>query len=207
MQPTHAGWYWDPAGRPGLFRWWDGVTWTRHVTPDRTDPSPEPFKPMEADADGLLRSERLAFPELDDPWRQCPAYPGFAGGVGQERKVGRTGRGDYDALIVIGSTPERFAELEPSDVAEALLAEVLRTFYPNEKPAADTRTSDIDVDGLPAIRIDVQLDVDDPALDFTREDLVLVVVGTGLLYASLPQVEDVPSVDDVVGMLRVSSAE
>ena len=75
MQPTHAGWYWDPNGRPGLFRWWDGVIWTRHVTPDRTDPAPEPFQPAEPDADGVLWAGRVGFPAMPEPWRQCPAYP------------------------------------------------------------------------------------------------------------------------------------
>ena len=152
----------------------------------------------------MLQAEHLAFPELDDPWRQCPAYPGFADAIGQERGVGRTPRGEYDALIVIGSTPERFAELEPPAVAEALLEEVLRTFYPNEKPAAPPSTGTVTIDGRDATRLDVQLDVTDPTLDFTREDLLLVVVGTGLLYASLPAVEGVPTPEDVVGRLRIS---
>jgi hypothetical protein len=211
MQPTHAGWYWDPAGRPGLFRWWDGVEWTRHVTPDRADPSPDPFRPAPAGPDGLLRTEVLAFPELDEPWRQCPAYPGFASAIGQERKVGRTPRGEYDALVVIGSTPERFADLEPREVLEALNEEILRTFYPAEKPAAPPTTTEINVDGRPGLRLDVQLDVNDPTLDFTREDLVLVIVDgadkAGLMYASLPDVDGVPRPDDIVSQLRVSSTQ
>ena len=208
MQPTHAGWYWDPAGRPGLFRWWDGLEWTRHVTPDRTDPSPEPFEPKAADADGRLSTGGLTFPELDEPWRQCPAYPGFAGGIGQERGVGRTPRGEYDALIVIGSTPDRFADLDPSGIANALNEEVLKTFYPEERPATPADTRDVTVDGRAGVRLDVQLNVQDPTLEFTREDLVLVVVPgpdrPGLLYASLPDVEGVARPDEVVDLLGVS---
>jgi hypothetical protein len=208
MQPTHAGWYWDPAGRPGLFRWWDGVAWTRHVTPDRTDPSPEPFRPLTAGADGLLHTDLLAFPELTDPWRQCPAYSGFASAIGQERVVGRTPRGEYDAVVVVGSTPERFAELAPTEVATTLCDEVLRTFYPQAEPVGPPRTREVEVDGRPAVRLDVELEVHDPTLDFRAEQVLLVVVPgdgpAGVLYASLPAVEGVLSPDDVVGRLRVS---
>lgn len=207
MQPTHAGWYWDPAGRPGLFRWWDGVAWTRHVTPDRTDPSPEPFRPTTPGDDGLLRTDVLAFPELDDPWRQCPAYSGFASAIGQERLVGRTPRGEYDAVVVIGSTPERFAALAPRDVATTLCDEVLRTFYPHAEPVDPPQTREVEVDGQQAVRLDVEMGVHDPALDFSAEQVLLVVVPAdgpaGLLYASLPAVEGVPTPDDVVRRLRV----
>jgi hypothetical protein len=209
VQPTHAGWYWDPYGRPGLFRWWDGVQWTRHVTPDRNDPAPEPFHPQAPDRDGMLNTELLSFPALSEPWRQCPAYPGFAAAIGQERAVGRTPRGEYDALIVIGSTPERFAGLDPPDIARALNDEVLRTFYPHEKPGEPAQVAEIEVDGRPGVRLDVRLEVQDPALDFQREDLLLTVVGgaerAGLLYASLPAVEGLPSPNDVVSQLRVRS--
>ncbi|HSI27495.1 MAG TPA: DUF2510 domain-containing protein [Aeromicrobium sp.] len=208
MQPTHAGWYWDPAGRPGLFRWWDGVAWTRHVSPDRTDPSPEPFRAMTPGDDGLLHTDVLAFPELEDPWRQCPAYSGFASAVGQERIVGRTPRGEYDALVVIGSTPERFAALAPADVATTLCDEVLRTFYPHAEPVDPAQAREVEVDGRPAVRLDVEMGVHDPTLDFSTEQVLLVVVPAdgpaGLLYASLPAVEGVPTPDNVLAMLRVS---
>jgi hypothetical protein len=204
MQPTHAGWYWDPAGRRGLFRWWDGVAWTRHVTPDRNDPSPAPFQPIPPGTDGLLHAGRIAFPELEAPWRQCPAYPGFATAIGQERAVGRTGRGEYDALIVIGSRPDRFADLDPPAVADALCAEILATFYPAERPTAPPETQSVEVEGADAIRVDVRLDVDDPALTFTREDVLLIVIGTDLLYASLPELDGVPRPDDAVALLRLA---
>lgn len=207
MQPTHAGWYWDPNGRPGLFRWWDGVQWTRHVTPDRTDPAPEPFRPAEPDSDGMLWAGQLGFPSLPEPWRQCPAYPGFTNSIAQERGVGRTHRGEYDALVVIGSVPERLQGGPPAAIGEALCAEILRTFYPEEHPAGPPEGAPFDLNGNDAWRIDVCLDVEDDSLAFSREDLLLVVVDLAtepqVLYASLPAVEGVTSSDEVAAELRV----
>lgn len=206
MQPTHAGWYWDPNGRPGLFRWWDGVQWTRHVSPDRTDPAPQPFRPAEPDADGILWAGLLGFPALPEPWRQCPSYPGFSDSVAQERGVGRTHRGEYEALIVIGSVPERFQTGTSAALGEALCAEILSTFYPEERPATAPSGAEFEFGGRKAWRIDVRLDVADDDLDFTREDLLLVVVdlptGPQVLYASLPDVDGVWRSDEVAAELR-----
>jgi hypothetical protein len=210
MQPTHAGWYWDPNGRPGLFRWWDGVRWTRHVTPDRTDPSPAPFQPAQPDTDGILWAGRIGFPALPEPWHQCPAYPGFSESIAQERGVGRTHRGEYDALVVIGAVPERLQTGSAAAIGEALCAEILRTFYPAERPAGSPAGALFDADGNEAWRIDVRLDVDDDTLDFGREDLLLVVIelatGHQVLYASLPDVDGVLRSDEVAAELRVRPA-
>ncbi|HUP99156.1 MAG TPA: DUF2510 domain-containing protein [Aeromicrobium sp.] len=206
MQPTHAGWYWDPTGRPGLFRWWDGVLWTRHVTPDRTDPPPQPFAVLVPDADGILWSRALGFPALPEPWRQCPAYPGFGDAVAQERAVGRTGRGEYDALVVLGSVPERFGDGSCQALAEALCEEILTTFYPAEKPAGPPSGTPLDVGGHDAWRIDVELDVADLSLNFASEQLLLILAdatrGPQVLYASLPEVDGVPASDQVAADLR-----
>jgi len=32
-----AGWYADPAGRPGTQRWWDGLGWSDHLRPAPVD--------------------------------------------------------------------------------------------------------------------------------------------------------------------------
>ena len=207
MQPTHAGWYWDPNGRPGLFRWWDGVQWTRHVTPDRTDPPPEPLRLAEPDPEGILWTGPVGFPALPEPWRQCPAYPGFGDSIAQERGVGRTHRGEYDALVVLGSVPERLRTGSPAAIGEALCAEILHTFYPEEHPAEAPAAALFDLDGNGAWRIDVRLDVEDDALAFAREDLLLVVAQLTaepyVLYASLPEVDGVPRSDEVAAQLRV----
>lgn len=40
MQP--AGWFPDPSGAPGQFRFWDGSAWTESVSPDPNAPFPTP---------------------------------------------------------------------------------------------------------------------------------------------------------------------
>ena len=37
---TQAGWYPDPGGQHGMFRWWDGRAWTTHITPNQFSPAP-----------------------------------------------------------------------------------------------------------------------------------------------------------------------
>jgi hypothetical protein len=37
-----AGWFPDPAGRPGTYRWWDGSAWSRVLSDDATAPAPDP---------------------------------------------------------------------------------------------------------------------------------------------------------------------
>ena len=37
---SQPGWYTDPSGQPGMFRWWDGSGWTIHVTPNQFSPAP-----------------------------------------------------------------------------------------------------------------------------------------------------------------------
>lgn len=186
------------------------MQWTRHVTPDRTDPSPAPFQPAQADADGILWAGRIGFPALPEPWRQCPAYPGFSDSIAQERGVGRTHRGEYDALVVIGAVPERLQTGSAAAIGEALCAEILRTFYPAERPAGSPAGALFDADGNEAWRIDVRLEVEDDTLDFGREDLLLVVIelatGHQVLYASLPDVHGVLRSDEVAAELRVRPA-
>jgi len=123
--------------------------------------------------------------------------------------VGRTHRGEYDALIVIGSVPERLHTGSPAAIGEALCAEILRTFYPEEQPAGPPAGALFEAGGNDAWRIDVRLDVNDEDLEFAREDLLLIVVdrtsGPQVLYASLPEVDGVMRSDDVAADLRVRS--
>lgn len=39
---SKAGWYPDPGGQAGMFRWWDGQTWTPLLTADPYSPPPPP---------------------------------------------------------------------------------------------------------------------------------------------------------------------
>jgi hypothetical protein len=39
---ARAGWFPDPAGRPGHYRWWDGSAWTRLLTTDPVAAGPGP---------------------------------------------------------------------------------------------------------------------------------------------------------------------
>lgn len=44
-----AGWYPDPGGEPGKFRWWDGQTWTPTLTTNPASPPPGTSElPMQA---------------------------------------------------------------------------------------------------------------------------------------------------------------
>lgn len=47
---SEAGWYPDPGGQQGLFRWWDGSQWTTRVTdqPYAGPPRPDPYQPFDA---------------------------------------------------------------------------------------------------------------------------------------------------------------
>ena len=50
---SKAGWYPDPGGQQGMFRWWDGTQWTPQLTahpyagPPQADPA-QPFASPEA---------------------------------------------------------------------------------------------------------------------------------------------------------------
>lgn len=214
MQPTPPGWYWDPGNRPGLFRWWNGRAWSSELTPDRTDPPPHSPELPAPDADGRFRSGGLSFPALPEPWRPCPGYPDIDDVRGQELVVGKTPRGPYLAAVFIGGLPafvEHDGDLD-GDLDGAGMAfanAMLRTYYPHEHPHASLAPEPATVDDRRAWRLAVPLDVDDPALPFTTEEALFVLVDvsderSGVLFASLPGVDGVPSAQEVFGSLSVS---
>lgn len=211
MQPTPPGWYWDPGNRPGLFRWWDGHAWSGELTPDRNDPPPRQPDLPAPDADGRFRAGGLSFPALPDPWRPCLGYPDIDGVQGQEIVVGKTARGPYLGAIFIGGLPASFEYAGTDDLDAAGLAfagAMLQTYYPHEHPHASLAPEPATVDGRPAWRLAVPLDVEDPALPFTAEEALFVLVDIenarpGVLFASLPGVDGVPNVGEVFADLSV----
>lgn len=210
MQPTPPGWFWDPGNRPGLFRWWDGHDWGPELTARWSDPPPHPpVLPVPGD-DGRHHAGGLSFPVLPEPWRPCPGYPAIDEVHGQEIVVGKTPRGPYVGAVFVGALPGPPGSRDEAQLGVAGMAfadAMLHTYYPHEHPHAGLEPETTTRDGRPAWRLVVPLDIDDPALDFAEEDAVfeLVALGdnVGVLFASLPRVDGVPSVDEVLADLRV----
>ncbi|MFZ1412404.1 MAG: DUF2510 domain-containing protein, partial [Micropruina sp.] len=42
---SNAGWYPDPGGQPGMYRYWTGSSWSAAVTPNPQQPQPGPGAP------------------------------------------------------------------------------------------------------------------------------------------------------------------
>lgn len=208
MQPTPPGWYWDPDNRPGLFRWWDGHAWAGELTARWADPPPYPPTLPRPDADGRHRAGGLSFPVLPPPWQPAPGYPDIDDVHGQEYVVGKTPRGPYIGGVFIGGLPEFFGRDTLEEAGAAFADAMLHTYYPHEHPHADLEPVATSVEGHPAWQLVVPLDIDDAALDFAEEDAVFVLVdlgvSVGVLFASLPRVESVPGVADVLGSLSLA---
>lgn len=208
MQPTPPGWYLDPYGRPQLWRWFTGRVFTDYVSADPRIPSPTGPPVLTADDDGRMRGGGLSFPVLPAPWRPAPAYLDAADEVGQELVVAPSGRGPYVACVFLAALPDRFDYSGPADLVTAGTActdELLITYYPHEHPTARNGSA-FEVDDHAAWRCEVALAIDDELLPFAREDALVVLVdrgdGTaGLLYASLPVVDPVPSLVEVLADL------
>lgn len=62
---SQAGWYPDPGGQPGMFRYWDGQSWSPTVSPTPAAPPP------------LLNQPQLQVRSGDAPWsyQQADARP------------------------------------------------------------------------------------------------------------------------------------
>ena len=64
-----AGWYPDPAGQPGMYRYWDGRSWSAAVSPGKLSyptlgppwSSPAPEDRVASAAVGCLRPATAAF--------------------------------------------------------------------------------------------------------------------------------------------------
>jgi hypothetical protein len=210
VQPTAPGWYLDPFGRPQLWRWFTGRVYTDFVSADPRVPSPTPPPSLDPDEQGRVHGGGLTFPVLPEPWRPAPPYLDASDEVGQELVVAPSGRGPYVACIFLADLPAKFEYAGPTDLERAgssCADELLVTYYPHEHPTVRETYTD-PIDGRPAWRNEVRLDIDDEHLPFAREDALIIVVdrgdGTaGLLYASLPVIDPVPSVAEVLAQLQL----
>ena len=209
MQPTQPGWYWDPKGMPGLFRWWDGEEWTDHISTIRNVGPPVDAPTLTPSPDGRFHAGGLSCAALPEPWTWSPDYPHLVDAIGQQVIVGHTPRGDYIGGVFIGGLPDEFRGDELDAMGTAFSAAMLKQFYPREKPHDMPQPETGELDGHDTWRLVVSLDVRDDALRFAREDAVFVLVDVddrpGVLYASLPDVPDIamPSPDELIDDLGV----
>jgi hypothetical protein len=209
MQPTQPGWYWDPKGMPGLFRWWTGEDWTDHVSVIRNVGPPIDAPTLAPSPDGRFHAGGLSCAALPAPWEWCPDYPHLQDAIGQQVVVGHTPRGNYIGCVFIGGLPDEYTGDDLEAMGTAFSSAMLEMFYPAERPH-DPPTPETGVlDGHETWRLVVPLDVTDDHLGFAREDAVFVLVATdgrpGVLYASLPDVPDVsmPTAEALIDDLAV----
>lgn len=83
---SKAGWYPDPGGQPGMFRWWDGTQWTPTLTPNPYAPPPGPG----SHAGGV------------PPMRQAQHVPADPYAYSQQAEQRRSGRGPLLVLGLVG---------------------------------------------------------------------------------------------------------
>ncbi len=204
MQPMQPGWYWDPQGMPNLFRWWNGESWTDHVSPIRTVGPPVAVTARTPSEDGRFHAGGLSCAAQPDPWTWCPDYPHLDDAIGQQVVVGHTPRGDYIGCVFIGRLPDEYVGDDLDATGTAFSSAMLETFYAHETPLGQPEPTTGDVDGHQTWRLVVPMDVKDDHLGFARENVLFVLVDLdgrpGVLYASLPDVTDVPmpSADELI---------
>jgi hypothetical protein len=209
MQPTQPGWYWDPKGMPGLFRWWDGEEWTDHISTIRNAPPVPPATAPPGAIGGRFHAGGLSCAALPAPWTWSPDYPHLVDAIGQQVVVGHTPRGDYIGGVFIGGLPDEYLGDDLAAMGTAFSSAMLTKFYPREKPRDAPQPITGELDGRDTWRLVVPLDVEDDDLGFAREDAVFVLVDLddrpGVLYASLPDMPDVamPSPGELIDDLTV----
>jgi len=159
--------------------------------------------------DGRFHAGGLSCAAQPEPWTWCPDYPHLDDAIGQQVVVGHTPRGDYIGCVFIGRLPAEYVGDDLDAMGTAFSSAMLDTFYPAEKPHDSATPESGMLDGHETWRLIVPLDVTDDHLGFAREHAVFVLVGLdgrpGVLYASLPDVPDVPmpSADELIDDLAV----
>ena len=93
---SKAGWYPDPGGQPGMFRWWDGSQWTPQLTahpyaPPQPPGPPDPTQPFAAMSGGPL-------PRRDAGATGSPSWQVAYDDAGPQR----SGRGPLIVLGLVG---------------------------------------------------------------------------------------------------------
>lgn len=209
MQPTQPGWYWDPKGVPGLFRWWDGAGWTDHISVIRDASAPPRYPASTPGGDGRFHAGGLSCSARPEPWEWCPDYPHMDDAIGQQVVVGRTPRGNCIGCVFVGGLPDEHLSDDLDAAGRSFSTAMLSTFYPAEAPHDPPEPETGELDGHRIWRLVVRLDVNDDHLGFAREDAVFVLVDLpgrpGVLYASLPSVPDVgmPTPDELLHDLGI----
>lgn len=96
---SKPGWYPDPGGQPGMFRWWDGVQWTPHVSPNPFAPQgpQQPLTPGTSQQPGASQEPQQPAYQGLLPMRDGAQRPTYS----YDSSSGRN-RGGLGAIAVLG---------------------------------------------------------------------------------------------------------
>lgn len=106
MSPV-AGWYPDPAGEPGVERYWDGAAWTATTRPAGGAPPPPP--PPAPVAEAAPAAAPAAQPVAAQPIAAEPVAPDPAPAAAASATYAGSGIGGISTELL---TDERFAEVQ-----------------------------------------------------------------------------------------------
>jgi hypothetical protein len=87
MALAPAGWYPDPSGIPGAFRWWDGATWTTAISASPSAPAPLRAAPAGPSAPSAGQPG-AGQPTADQPTQPIAQQPPSQAGPGQPAHPG-----------------------------------------------------------------------------------------------------------------------
>lgn len=106
---TRPGWYTDPGGQPGMFRWWDGGQWTPTLSADPAAPPPAFGQPTPPGTPGRPGGQGMGAPLQGGgsqpllPMRESAAGAGTpASGYYDQADQRRSGRGPLLVLGIVG---------------------------------------------------------------------------------------------------------
>lgn len=96
-----SGWYDDPEGLPGVYRWWDGASWTVDVTTDSN--APPPGRPIVPPAPSTHPASESTPPEPSESTPPAASIPPLAGHAEDQatRSIQAVRRGIVGAVIVM----------------------------------------------------------------------------------------------------------